>query len=191
MKRIATLTLLLAACSDEPVILATIPASTTSDAGGRVGDKRCTRTDDCGSGQYCKKHGCSETAGNCEPYPALCGDEEQVVCGCDGVTYFNECLRRAAGIAEAHDGECEADAVQCGGPGKTACPGSATCATLLGSDRRDCHDAMGSCWVVPVTCPTPTHADRWDECEPLGRRCVDTCEAIRSGKSYFRASTCQ
>jgi hypothetical protein len=187
---IAAALLFLVGCSDEAIVLATIPES-AADGGKRAGDTRCTRSEDCGSGRYCKKHGCEDQAGECEPYPTHCGDEEQVVCGCDGVTYFNECLRRAAGIAEAHDGDCTTDAVICGGKSKVPCAGSAVCATLLGFGGGSCDDANGICYVLPATCPAPSHSDRWDECEPVGRKCLDTCQAIRSGKSFFRASRCE
>jgi hypothetical protein len=36
----------------------------------------------------------------------LCPDVLDPVCGCDGRTYGNSCLRRAAGVAEDHDGDC-------------------------------------------------------------------------------------
>ena len=36
----------------------------------------------------------------------FCPEVVDPVCGCDGRTYDNSCLRRAAGVAEDHDGEC-------------------------------------------------------------------------------------
>ncbi len=178
-----------AACSDEPVVLATIPGD-PNDGGARSGDTRCVANSDCSEGSFCEKYDCDDTAGTCTPYPALCGDEEHTVCGCDGVTYFNDCLRRAAGISHGRLDECSAEAVTCGGPSNTPCPGAAVCAKLLGFGGTCSGNEKGTCWVLPVTCPAPSHADRFDDCDPNGAQCVDACTAIKSGKTYLRATRC-
>ena len=175
------------ACSDEAIVLATIPES-ASDGGSRPPPQRCVTPSDCSSGSLCEKHDCDDVHGVCEAAPALCGDEEDLVCGCDGVTYFNDCLRKAAGVAPLHAGECASEAVRC--DSATPCPGSATCATLLGYGDGSCAGAQqGTCWVVPATCPAATTPDQFDACDHSAR-CVDTCTAIRSGAPYFRASRC-
>jgi hypothetical protein len=184
---IACVVPIVASCSDEQVVLATVPEE-VSEGGIRGGGTRCTRVEDCLTGSYCKRHTCDEPAGMCEPFPVFCdGDDlEHPVCGCGGVTYFNDCVRKAAGVALAHDGECDVDALRCGGPDKTACPGKTLCATLV--DEGSCKDAYGTCWVLPSTCPTPVHDIRWNECASInGRVCVDTCHAIGLGKTWFRA----
>jgi hypothetical protein len=181
----------LAACSDEAVVLATIPAS-PDDGGERPGRTRCVRTADCPGGMFCDdKPDCSDdTTGVCEPYPGPCGNEQHLVCGCDGVTYFNDCWRRTAGVPHARLDECGPDAFVCGGLTKDPCPGTAVCAKLLGFGGTCSDDAKGTCWVLPLSCPPPTSADRWNACGPSGEACVDTCNALRSGKPYFHASHC-
>lgn len=74
--------------------------------------------DDCGGGEF---PGCRSglrcdfsTLSTCDVAPGVCSRDEAVfcpevldpVCGCDGRTYGNSCLRRAAGVAQDHDGDC-------------------------------------------------------------------------------------
>lgn len=73
----------------------------------------CTAEGDCAEDQYCD-HGdeaCGRTdlavVGTCEPRPEGCDLSYTPVCGCDGVTYGNQCEANAAGQDILHLGECE------------------------------------------------------------------------------------
>jgi hypothetical protein len=81
----------------------------------------------CGTNAYCEFFGgqCNEGAtcsfasnrcayvnggatGVCQPLPSdsACANSGKPVCGCDGVTYKNDCARRGASVAFDHSGEC-------------------------------------------------------------------------------------
>ena len=67
----------------------------------------CASNDDCLAFQYCAGPvGVCEQEGSCEMRPELCPLVFAPVCGCDDVTYDNDCLAAEAGARVAADGPC-------------------------------------------------------------------------------------
>jgi hypothetical protein len=157
----------------------------------------CRRSTDCSGDSYCGKASCSaSSSGTCQFFPVQCSGDENPVCGCDGITYFNDCWRQAAGIAFSSQGPCRpGGASTCGAGADAGCPDGAVCAQLLGSAPATCStNAQEICWVLPPQCPSadviPPDLNLWDSCLPGDLHCVNTCMALRHGGLYTRSSTC-
>lgn len=51
--------------------------------------------------------GAADVTGMCVRVGKVCTAIYQPVCGCDGKSYGNDCMRRAARVAKRHEGACQ------------------------------------------------------------------------------------
>jgi hypothetical protein len=111
----------------------------------------------CPDGQACRfpagQCNTADLAGTCVAVPSTCQEAGPPVCGCDGLTYANECQLLKAGVRAAKQGECHSKEEP------KACQSNADCtgtnnfcewkAGTCGATDKD----TGRCVVEPETCP--------------------------------------
>ena len=70
----------------------------------------CNADSDCEAGAFCqcRSGSCMKTGGVCTAVPPVCPQVIAPVCGCEGTTYGNDCLRLQAGACKLHNGPCVA-----------------------------------------------------------------------------------
>jgi hypothetical protein len=140
--------------------------------------------DPCSAGFYCQAQGCGD--GVCAPVGTTETQNRSPVCGCDGVSYWNESVAAAHGMAVQGFGAC-APAKTCGGVAGTICPTGAHCALHLAS-ATDCGgaDLPGTCWAVPKVCPNTGLGLQTRGCGASA--CAGECNLIAADSAWYDAA---
>lgn len=77
-----------------------------------AGENICLYNDECGDTEFCRKAEgvCGQSSGACDARPEACPFSFDIgvpVCGCDGITYADECAAWISGMNIAFSGACE------------------------------------------------------------------------------------
>jgi hypothetical protein len=152
----------------------------------RNGCSWATVQDDCLSTEYCDAADCASMGTCVQRPPPLGSGDLNWVCGCDGITYWNQTFAKAQGVTPTN-GACGAagnggvlkpsDPLTCSA--SKQCPRGSIC--LAGAT---CQAKQSTCWAWPndYACPVGALLG-YKLCDGTGG-CLTECGAITSTKAY-------
>jgi hypothetical protein len=147
------------------------------------GDSGCPNNKACNGYEFCSKWSCEAPRGQCQLYPDNCNNQYDPVCGCDGTTYWNDCLRQLDGVSSSTPGLCTEHIEAGGGAENPPCLADGICNRLAPGPGACDPNSRGVCWVLPLTCPQDAGGE-WSRCSGGPLSCTDLCDAIKSGQPY-------
>lgn len=118
------------------------------------------------------------SVGKCKIRPISCGSEDQPVCGGNGVTYRNDCVRLQAGATFAQWGSCPD--LSCGGPSGRVCQSGYVC------DIPTWPGAQGRCVVPPTSCDNYSRP----VCGGDNRTYLNNCYRLQAGVPLAKWGPC-
>ena len=145
---------------------------------------------ECDQGQFCNYAiedlcGATDKTGLCADLPGFCLPVSEPVCGCDNVTYDNECIANKAGVAVAAKGTCEGFQESCGGLLGFVCETGYFC-DWAPENMCGAADALGTCVKIPLICLGT--GDPVCGCD--GKTYDQACHANAAGVSIASKGTC-
>jgi hypothetical protein len=150
--------------------------------GARAGDT-------CGKEEYCAYApgalcGRADATGTCATKPEACILVYSPVCGCDGMTYGNDCEAAMAGVGVDHTGACGGKT--CGGILGEQCDAGTFCDFAPDMNCGNA-DLQGKCVVIPEICT--------DDVDPVcgcdGMTYSNACSANSKGVPVASSGACK
>lgn len=177
------------ACSPEPGDAGTDVDASSDGSPGDGGACDPTVRGSCGAAAYCASTDCK--SGHCVARPSESSTGEVPVCGCDGITYWNENIANARGMSAGAAGAC-AKGVSCGGPGPDVpCPDGFSCnKPIAGSGVCNMQSWPGTCWALPKTCASAGIGIDPNTRACNAKSCATRCALIAAEAPYYVDNTC-
>jgi hypothetical protein len=157
-----------------------------------LGQRCSVATGNCPAGSYCFAPNCGVN-GNCVVADTTA--QQDPLCGCDRITYWNGAVAAATNASIRAAGACPANlstacAAQLGGQ----CPVGSLCNLQQDSAAACLASATGRCWTLPAICPALPAGTTANTRRCVGgganAPCTSACELITAGRIFRVDDTC-